>query len=338
MRALLYADYETMVMADLPDPEPGAGEVLLKVAACGICGSELEAYKSRSPRRVPPLVLGHEFAGKVVAVGPGVAGFAPGQKVVANSLAGCGACVRCRRGDTHLCADRQLFSMHRPGALAQYVSAPVSALLPWPDGLPAEAAALAEPLGNGIHMARLVEHLRPQTALVIGAGPIGLFAQQALQALLGCRVWVTDLSPERLAVAERVGATTFRAGRDVDLAAVLRDATEGEGADVVIDAVGAEATKRQSLSAARPGGAAVWIGLHQNAVQIDSYDVTLAERQVFGTYATNNRDIAEALDLMASGRVDATSWTTPFPLESGVEAFHRMLRAEGDDIKAVVIP
>lgn len=339
MKAVLYSDWETLTPADLAEPTAGPGEALLKVDACGICGSELEAIKTRSPRRVPPLVLGHEFCGTIADVGAGVSGWAVGQRVVTNSVVGCGGCVRCRRGDTHLCAARQLFGMHRPGGLAEYVSVPVAGLVAWPGGLPAEAAAMAEPLGNGVHMARLVESLKPESCLVIGAGPIGLFAQQVFQAMLGCRTFVTDRSEERLAAAERLGAErVFRAGPEVDPAETVRGWTGGEGADVVIDAVGAGVTKRQAVAAARPGGAVVWIGLHENPLQIDSYDITLPERRVFGTYATTNADIADALTLMATGRVDARTWTTAFPLADGVEAFRRMLRPAGDDIKAVVVP
>ena len=162
-------------------PEPAADEVLLRVAACGLCGSELETFKNHSPRRQPPLVMGHEFCGTIAAVGPGGDAALVGRKCVSNSLIPCGRCVRCVRGDTHLCADRQIFGMHRGGAFAEYVRVPTRVLIPWPEELSAPAAALAEPLGNGVHIVNLTRHLPLRTALVIGAGPIGLMCQQALQ-------------------------------------------------------------------------------------------------------------------------------------------------------------
>ncbi len=269
---------------------------------------------------------------------PGVTGVAVGARVVSHSLVPCGDCVRCRRGDTHLCAHRQIFGMHRAGAFAEFVAVPAHALMDWPEGLPAEAACLAEPLANGVHMVHLTAWLRPQTVLVIGAGPIGLMAQQAFAAMTGAEVVVADLSPHRRAVAEGLGARRVFDPRAEDPVAVMHALTNGEGADVVIDAVGMGLTKRQSIAAARPGGAAVWIGLHEDAVTLDTYPVTLPERHVLGTYAATQSELAEALALMADGRVDVTSWPTVFPLDEGVTAFHRMLAAEGADLKAVLVP
>lgn len=337
MRALLYPEFDRIENAIVPEPGPPApDEVTLAVAACGICGSELEGFKTHSPRRTPPLVMGHEFCGVVERVGAGVRDWAVGARVVCNALVPCGCCVRCTRGDAHLCAKRQIFGMNRPGAFAERVNAPARCLLPWPSELSAEEACLAEPLGNGVHVARLTESLPCDWALVIGAGPIGLFCQQALQVSRGARVVVADLSEERLAVAARLGAArTVQAGRE-DAAAVLRDLTGGEGADLVVDAVGTGATKRGALDAARPGGAVVWIGLHDNAMTLDSFAVTLPERKVFGTYAAKLEDLRLALEWMRTGKVDAKTWTTRLPLGEAEQAFRRALAGRGTDIKMIV--
>ena len=338
MRALYYPAFDELVVTDRPDPEPAAGEVILRVAACGICGSELEAFESRNPRRTPPLVMGHEFCGEVEATGGGVSQYVRGQRVVSHSLVPCGTCVRCRRGDTHLCARRQIFGMNRAGAFAEYVAVPARCLVPWPEAVPAEAACLAEPLANGIHMVHLTRAWDPDLVLVIGAGPIGLAAQQAFQALTGARVVVGDLSRERVKVAARLGATKTFDPREIAPEELARELTNGEGADVVIDAVGLGLTKRQSLEAARPGGAVVWIGLREDAMELSSYGVTLPERHVMGTYAATQDELSEAVRLMESGAVDMTSWPEAFPLEQGAEAFRRMLAAKGSDLKAVLVP
>ena len=338
MKTLLYPEWDRVEVADRPRPSPAADEVVLRVAACGLCGSELEAFKSHSPRRTPPLVLGHEFCGVVDEVGAGVAGFRAGQKVVSNALVPCGHCVRCERGDPHLCAKRQIFGMNRQGAFAEYVNVPARCLIPWPDPLPAEAACLAEPLANGVHVAGLVRHLKPQTVLVIGAGPIGLMCLGAARALLKADVLVMDLNERRLEFAAAMGAAEVIAGRQRDVVEAVRERTGGEGVDAVIDAVGASATKQQSVLAARPGGAAVWIGLHDNPMSLNSYDVTLPEKQVLGSYAATMDDMRKALSLMAGGDVDPLPWVQRFPIERGVEAFERMLAARGDDVKAVIVP
>lgn len=337
MRALLYPEFERIEMAEVPEsPPPREDEVTLRVSACGICGSELEAFKNRSPRRPPPLVMGHEFCGVVETVGRAVSNWAPGTRVVSNSLVPCGTCVRCRRGDSHLCATRQIFGMNRPGAFAERVNVPARCLLPWPAALSAAEACLAEPLANGLHVARLTESLPCDWALVIGAGPIGLFCQQALQTLRGARVIVADLSAERLAVAKRLGAAQVIDPRQADLVAAVRELTGGEGVDVAVDAVGAAGTKRSALDAARPGGAAVWIGLHENALTFDSFGVTLPEKKIFGTYAATLGELRVALELMESGRVDARTWTTTLPLAQADVAFRRALAAQGTDIKLIV--
>jgi L-iditol 2-dehydrogenase len=336
--SLHYPAFDQLEITDVAPVPLQADEVLLRVAACGLCGSELESFKTHSPRRPPPLVMGHEFCGTITEVGAAVRDWRPGARVVSNSLVPCGHCIRCQRGDTHLCADRQIFGMHRRGAFAEFVNVPARCLLPWPDDLPAEAAALAEPLANGIHVVNLTRHLPAATALVIGAGPIGLFCQQALQVLRGAQVFVADLSPERLAVAKKLGAAGVINPRHEDAAALLRAATAGEGADLTVDAVGSGLTKKLSLDALRPGGATVWIGLHENTATLDTYGITLPEKQVFGTYAAKIEELRLALDLMATRKVDALTWVQRFALKDGVEAFHRMLAAKGADLKAVLCP
>lgn len=338
MQALYYPAFDELEIRDVEDVAPKSDEVKLKVAACGICGSELESVKTHSPRRPPPLVMGHEFCGEIAELGSAVTGWAKGARVVSNSLVPCGKCVRCDRGDTHLCATRQIFGMHRPGAFAEYVNVPARCLIPWPENLPAEAAALAEPMANGVHVVRVSKHLPVNVALVIGAGPIGLFCQQALQVLRGAKVYVADLSPERLAVAKKLGAVRVINPREEDVTKIIMEATGGEGADLSVDAVGSGLTKRTSLDAIRPGGATVWIGLHGNSMTFDSYGITLPEKQVLGTYAATIDELKLSLDLMAAGKVDALSWVKRFPLSEGVTAFRRMLAAKGDDIKAVVCP
>lgn len=338
MKVLYYPAFDQLEIRDEPRPKPAVGEVLLRVAACGLCGSELETFKHHNPRRQPPLVMGHEFCGVVDSVGPGGEAALVGRRFVSNSVISCSRCVRCARGDTHLCQHRQIFGMHRPGAFAEYVRVPVEVLIPWPDELPAQAASLAEPLANGVHVVNLTRHLPVRSALVIGAGPIGLMCQQALQAMRGVSVMVCDLSEGRLEVARKLGAARVVCSRNGDVAAAAVEWTLGEGVDLVVDAAGSAATKRLSLAALRPGGAAVWIGLHGNAMEFDSYGVTLPEKQILGTYAAKIGELAEALELMKTGRVDVTSWTESIPLADAVPAFHRMLNPGDHDLKAVFVP
>ncbi len=338
MKTLLYSAYNRLEIAEAPDPQPGEGELLLRVSACGICGSELEAFRNRSPRRVPPLFLGHEFCGEVVDTGRGVSNFKTGQRVVSHALIGCGECVRCRRGEVNLCANRHVFGMQRLGAFAELVTAPEKSVVAWPDHLPAEAASLTEVLSNGVHVVGLSKRLNPRKVLILGAGPIGLMTLQAFQAMTDAEIMVTEILPERLKTATKLGAKLAINPHQDDLQSAVLDWTDGEGADVVVDAVGLSDTKLQSLPATRPGGATVWIGTHENTITMDSYDITLSERCVQGSYGATMEELQFSVDLLASGKVDGTSWIKAFPLSDGVAAFERMLAAEGDDIKAVLCP
>jgi len=336
MRSLFYPAFDSLELRDVPMPKPAPGEVLLHVAACGICGSELESFKNHSPRRPPPLIMGHEFCGTATAAGDKAGESRIGRRFISNAVVACGDCASCRRGDTHLCVRRQIFGMHRPGAFGEFVGVPVGSLLPWPDELPAEAACMAEPLANGVHVTNLTRHLPIAKAVVFGAGPIGLMCQQALQAMRGIPVMVCDLSPGRLEVARNLGAARTVCSRDTDAKAAILEWTEGAGIDLTVDAVGTSQTKQLSLEALRPGGATVWIGLHTDRMQLDTYAVTLPERQIFGSYSATQDELACAIDLMMRRQVDVTSWTQLDPIESGVEAFHRVLKPRDEDLKAIL--
>ncbi len=338
MTTLSYTDWELLEIRDLPMPEISDTEVLLKIAACGICGSELETFKSRSTRRTPPLIMGHEFCGTIVEVGASCRGFLRDQRVISHSIVTCGSCPPCRRGDTHLCDQRMVFGMHRPGAFAEYVNVPASCLIPWPESLPAQSACLAEPLANGVHVANRLKPHKPRTVLILGAGPIGLMCQQSVQALLGAKTIVSDIVPERLETAKRLGAYAAVNATEGKLDSIVSDATGGEGVDAVVDAVGSRNTKQQALRLVRPGGAVVWIGLNENIISLDSYAVTLSEKTVYGSYAASITELEQAVGLMDRRKVDVESWVQTFPIQEGVNAFHRMVDAKRDDIKGVLLP
>ncbi len=337
MKVLLYPEFEKIIVAEQEIPKFQPNEVLLKVASVGICGSELESFKNRSPRRPPPLVMGHEFCGVIEEAGSEVDHFEKGQKVISNSVVHCGECPMCLRGDEHLCTDREIFGMHRGGAFAEYVSVPSRCLIPWPENVDANMACLAEPLGNGIHMANLTKHLEIETMLIIGAGPIGLMAIQAFKTIRQPTIIVSDLSPDRLEAATTVGADIVVDSTNEDLKSIIDHNTE-LGADLVIDAVGSTQTGKQGLAVLRPGGTMVLIGLHENNNAIESYDLILQEKTIMGTYATTIEELRAALTLMEARKISTDSWVKTFPIIEGVDAFFSMLEGKGSNIKAVLNP
>lgn len=338
MQALVYRAYGELEVRAVPEPRAGPGEVVVRVGACGICGSELSSFASRSTRRVPPLVMGHEFAGSIAAVGEGVTGLREGDRVVVNSLVHCGTCDLCRRGATHLCRNRQVFGMHRPGAFAELVAAPAGIVYAMPEGMTAVQGALVEPLANGIHVVTLAAGNPMESVVVIGAGPIGLMCLQAALQLGAKRAAMSEPNPQRREVAVALGAHTAWDPRESGLAAAVERWTDGEGADLVIDAVGSSETKRESVVAARPGGEIVWIGLHGDEVTLNSFDLVLSERRVTGSYGARESDIRTAIRWFAEGRVGTDPWVETVPLSRGAEAFFAALRQEGDAVKVVLEP
>jgi L-iditol 2-dehydrogenase len=337
MKALVYEAFETHTLKEIPVPTPAEGEVLLRVAACGICGSELESFKNKSPRRPPPLVMGHEFCGWIEDPN-GSNSWQKGQAVICNALVPCDKCTRCKRGDTHLCADRQVFGMHRQGAFTQFVAAPVQALIPWPEDLEAKAACLAEPIGNGVHMTKLTQHLNAENVLIIGAGPIGLAALLAFKSLRNSKIIIAEISNHRRETGLGLGAESGVDPSATDTVDYVMEQTGGEGVDLVIDSVGAGITNKQAIAALRPGGAAVFIGLHENKATVNSYDLILPEKQIIGTYAATLSDLSEAVRLMSETDIDVTSWTQTYSIDQAEEAFETMLRPSDSDIKGIILP
>ena len=339
MKALRYPAWDVLDIAEVDEPVLAAGEVILQVAAVGICGSELEAVAHRSPRRTPPLVMGHEFCGEVIATAADVDDVKVGDRVVASSLIPCGRCANCRRGAIHLCPDRGIFGMNRPGAFAERVAVPADVLLPLPERVSPIQGALVEPLANGVHVWSRLAAKFPETVVVIGCGTIGLLALQVARAGGALRLVGVDTSDARLTMAQAVGAEPlFNPTRDA-VAAEVRAFTRGRGADVVIDAAGTPASRRTAVEAVRPGGEVVWIGTHGDVTEISGREIVLGERTIAGSYSVTYDDLATAVGLFAHGRIDLEPWTRPFPLDEGARVFRQLLDAPpAEYAKAVLLP
>jgi len=211
MKSLLLSAYNHLEIADFPAPSAGPAEVLVRVAACGICGSDVHGYDGSSGRRIPPIVMGHEAAGTVAAVGTGVEGYAVSDRVTFDSTVYCGACAWCQSGDVNLCDNRQVIGVscgdyRRHGAFAEYVAVPQRILYHLPDNLSFAEAAMLEATSVALHAVRVSQAKGGETALVIGAGMIGLLTLQAARALGCVRVMIADVDASRLSLAKEVGA------------------------------------------------------------------------------------------------------------------------------------
>src|SRR3984957_2996677 len=243
MKALLLSEYKHLAVAELPTPTPAAGEVLIRVAACGICGSDVHGYDGSSGRRIPPIVMGHEAAGVVAAVGEGVTHYQVGDRVTFDSTVYCGACEFCQRGEVNLCNHREVVGVswrdyRRAGAFAEYVTVPERILYRLPDSLSFADAAMLEAVSVAIHAVRVAETAGGETALVIGAGMIGLLILQAARAAGCSRIFVAGVDATRLELARVLGADPAIEGSGESLTSRIEQLTGGRGVDLVFEAVG----------------------------------------------------------------------------------------------------
>ena len=341
MKALVWEAAREMVMRDYPMPTLQPDEALLKIAYAGICGSELSGYLGHNALRVPPLIMGHEFSGEIVELGAGAQRLNPalaeGMAVTVNPLHSCGACEYCARGLNQLCGNRRLVGAHRPGANAEYVAVPVDSIVPLPDGMPLRTGALAEPVAVGIRIGELAGPIDGADVLVIGAGPIGLLALQALRARGARRVFIADRDPERLAMGATLGGETIDA-READTAQVVRHATGDLGVAVAVDAVGTAATRRQCVSATRSTGTVILSGLHEETSVMPAADIIRREVVVRGSFAYSPENFAQAVQALADGSMRLDPWIVEAPLAEGGAWFERLIDAPGNVAKVLLIP
>jgi (R,R)-butanediol dehydrogenase / meso-butanediol dehydrogenase / diacetyl reductase len=324
VRAIVWQGPGRMTVEDRPEPgDPGAGELIVEPGAVGICGSEVEGYLGHMGNRTPPLVMGHEFAGVVVAAGDGARGW-EGARVAVNPLVGCGHCRLCSAGQENLCPGRTLIGVHDDGAFADLVRAPAANVRALPDGMTARAGALVEPLANGVHAVRLGLAGGPvRQAVVLGAGTIGLMTLQA--ALLSGIEHVAVLEPqdERRLRALALGAHEAHASAD-EARAALRAAGDGLGADLALDAVGAQTTRRLALELLVPGARAVCIGLAADDTTLAFHGIVRGQLTIQGSYAYTMADFEQALSWLADDRVSVGELADVRPLADGPEAFARL--------------
>jgi L-iditol 2-dehydrogenase len=343
MNALLLSQYKHLELAALPVPVPEPSDVLVKVAACGICGSDVHGYDGTSGRRIPPLVMGHEAAGTIAAVGSQVSGFAVGDRVTFDSTVYCGACAFCRKGEINLCDNRQVVGVScgdysRAGAFAEYVTVPARIVYKLPENLGFAEAAMLEAVSVALHAVAVSKLEGGETALVIGAGMIGLLTLQAARAAGCSRVFVADIDATRLKSASKLGADETILASGAELTRAILQLTEGRGVDVVLEAVGRNETIAASIDSVRKGGTVTLIGNITPQVNLPLQKVVSRQIRLQGSCASCG-EYPEAMELMAAGRIRVDSLITAVaPLRDGPAWFERLHSGEPNLMKIVLDP
>lgn len=341
MSALIWLGANHMEVQQVPVPIPRDGEVLIHIGAVGICGSELSGYLGQSSIRFPPLIMGHEGAGVVVAGNGTLYDGTPvhvGQRVTFDPLVSCGTCDRCSRKLEHLCRNRKLLSAHLPGAFAEYMTVPANLCWQLPDHVSLVAGSLCEPLACTIHAVGLAQPTRDSSVLILGTGPIGLCAIAAAKARGVQTIISSDIADNRLAVAREWGATHTINARADDTVKATRAIIPG-GVDVVIDAVGTSIVRNQGIMATAPGGTVVLMGLHEDETAIPTNYVIRQEISLLGCFCYTQQDFATAVALVGQGIAQpASNWLIERPLSDGDMSFKELLAGTAPVTKIVLRP
>ena len=327
----------------MPLPAVGREEVLVRVEACGICGSDVHGYDGSSGRRIPPIVMGHEAAGTVAAVGASVEGYAADDRVTFDSTVYCGECAFCKRGEVNLCDNRQVIGVscgdyRRHGAFAEFVVVPRRILYRLPDGISFAEAAMLEAASVAIHGVRVSQAAGGETALVIGAGMIGLLTLQAAHAAGCARVLIADVDATRLKMAKDVGADAVLLASGAELVAEVKKLTAGRGADLAYEAVGRNETVAGAIDCTRKGGTVTLIGNIQPEVTLPLQKVVTRQLRLQGSCASSG-EYPQAIELIASGKIKVAPLITAVaPLEDGPRWFERLHAREPNLMKVILTP
>lgn len=342
MRALVLSAYNNLEIQDLPVPKPADDELLIRIEACGICGSDVHGYDGSTGRRIPPLVMGHEAAGTVESVGSAVSGFKRGDRVTFDSTVYCGRCFFCQRGEVNLCDHREVIGVSTPtfrrmGAFAEYVAVPERIAYALPDSMPFAHAAMIEAVSVAVHAVSLTPIALNDTVVVVGAGMIGLLVLQAAKLAGAGQVISVDLDDTRLELARKLGAThTLNSGSNT-IPQIL-DLTEGHGAEVAIECVGATTPVKLAIESVSKGGAVTLVGNVAPTVEIGLQSVVTRQIRLQGSCASSG-EYPACIAMMARGAIQVEPLiTATAPLEDGVRWFERLHAREAGLLKIVLEP
>lgn len=343
MKALVLKEYMRLECEEVPDPKPTEDEVLVQVRACGICGSDVHGMDGSSGRRQPPVIMGHEASGVIAEVGKSVTTWSKGDRVTFDSTVYCGQCWYCQQGEVNLCDHRRVLGVscadyRQDGAFAEFVAVPHQTLYRLPDVVTFEQAAMIEPLSVAVHAVERASPAENATAIVIGAGVIGLLLVQVLRARGSKTLIAVDIDPQRLKLAQKLGADVGLLPDKCDVVQEVLQRTEGRGADASFEAVGASATVNLAIDCLRKGGTSTLVGNLSPTVEVPLQMVVTRQLSLLGTCASSG-EYPACLDLIARGLIQVDPLvSTVAPLKEGAWWFRRLYDKEPGLIKVILKP
>jgi L-iditol 2-dehydrogenase len=343
MKALLLTEYKKFQVTEMPEPTIGPTDVLVKVQACGICGSDVHGMDGSTGRRRPPIVMGHEASGTIEKLGAGVQGYKLGDRVTFDSTIYSPDSFFSKRGLINLCDDRKVLGVsceddRQHGAFAEFVAVPQHILYAMPPGMTYEQAALVEPVSIAVHSRNLTPIEPGDSALVFGAGLIGLMTVQVLKHTAARQIIAVDIDDGKLKVAKEMGAHHVINSSQGGVAAAVKQLTSGRGADVAFEAVGIEATVRAAIESVRKGGTVTLVGNLARDVSIPLQQVVTRQIRLQGSCASAG-EYPECLELISSGKVNVDRFISAVAqLDDGAQWFDRLYQREPGLMKVVLKP
>lgn len=343
MKALVLEEYNAFAFKDVPDPEIGPDDVLVAVAACGICGSDVHGMDGSTGRRKTPLIMGHEASGIIKKRGTNVSEWDEGDRVTFDSTVYCGNCAHCRVGSINMCDNRTVLGVacddySRQGAYAEFVAVPQHILHKLPANLSLKHAALVEPLSVAVHAVSLVPVTSETTAIVMGSGMIGLLIVQALRANDCGNIIAIDIEQGKLDLAISLGADDTINATNCDVAAEVHRLTKNVGADVALEAVGNSDTIQTSIACLRKGGSLALVGNLSPTVEIPLQHIITHETKLYGSCASCG-EYPACLDLIDRGVIDVEPLISALaPLAEGESWFKRLYAKEQGLMKVILAP
>jgi len=339
MRALVWVAPGKIGLQEVDKPVPQEDEVLIRVRAAGICGSEVEGFLGKSDKRIPPLIMGHEFAGDVEQSGAGGADPLNGKRVVVEPYLTCGECEECIQGHDNRCLFIELIGVHRPGGFAKYVAVPRKSVYVLPDGLNYIEGAIVEPLAVSVRIFHQNQRGLLKWVAIFGAGAQGLLALQ-MARMFGSETIISDINHSRLEIAKALGASAVIRANEEDPLQRIYEISKGRGVDLAIEAVGLSLTRQQALASLKKGGTAVFVGLGADEAMTTFNCLHLINKdlRIAGSYAYSRREFLRAMDLLERGKIQKTGWLEEITLEDGPRAFEELARGQANVAKFVVIP
>ena len=341
MKALVLEEYNNLVYKEVPEPPIGPEDVLIRVKACAICGSDVHGMDGSTGRRIPPVIMGHEAAGVIAEVGANVAGWQKGDPVTFDSTIHCGKCYFCRRGLTNLCDNRRVLGVscdeyRRNGAFVEYIAVPQHILYRLPAGLSFEQAAMVEPLSVAFHAVERTPISLNDTAVVVGAGMIGSLVIQALR-VAGCgHIIAVDINEARLELARKLGADEALNSDSVGAVDRVLKCTANHGADVAFEVVGITPTLQLSIECLRKGGALTLVGNVAPTAELPLQSVVTRELTLNGSCASRG-EYPACMDMIARGAINVDALVSAVaPLAEGASWFERLYRDEPSLMKVIL--